>query len=367
MTRKRKLFLGEKPIGRKPPIKSLRKAREVTSIYHAIQKNLAHAQTREEKEHLQTRLEEMGGVQAYQEASIVSTQRFNTSRWVVSTLQKLGKIKDGSKVSSSSSFSSSISSSTTTTTNSATSRRLKTLEVGAISIQLQACSFLDVKAIDLNSQHPRIEQMDFFDLLPNQAYDVVVCSMVINCVPTHEKRGEMLARLRAHLCSNTDTGILFLSLPRRCIDSKNVGGVEAFASLLGALGFVPLQDTRLTPKVAFFVLGCRESEPNSQQQQQQQQQGMAFNWQTFTSSIFIASLRDNPNLSSKALAGFMRHNEYYASVLAASPNEFLLSVPLQLRGIGGGEVKTIKDGLELIGGKRVRRREEGNGEEKKRR
>lgn len=34
-----------------------------------------------------------------------------------------------------------------------------------------------VRAIDLRSSHPRIEQMDFFDLRPEGTFGAVVCSM----------------------------------------------------------------------------------------------------------------------------------------------------------------------------------------------
>lgn len=56
--------------------------------------------------------------------------------------------------------------------------KLKVLEVGAINIQMHSCSFLNVRSIDLNSQHPLIEEIDFFEVLPCRQYDVVVCSMV---------------------------------------------------------------------------------------------------------------------------------------------------------------------------------------------
>lgn len=56
--------------------------------------------------------------------------------------------------------------------------RLKTLEVGAINLQLSSCPWLDVLAIDVHSQHPLIQEIDFFDISPNFNYNVVVCSMV---------------------------------------------------------------------------------------------------------------------------------------------------------------------------------------------
>lgn len=55
---------------------------------------------------------------------------------------------------------------------------LRVLEVGAINTQLSRCSWLQVRAIDIHSQHPLIEEADLFDLPPRQEFDVVVSSMV---------------------------------------------------------------------------------------------------------------------------------------------------------------------------------------------
>lgn len=46
-------------------------------------------------------------------------------------------------------------------------------QVGAINTRLLDVPWLDVRAIDLKSQHPRIEERDFFSLKPAGEYDVV--------------------------------------------------------------------------------------------------------------------------------------------------------------------------------------------------
>lgn len=46
-------------------------------------------------------------------------------------------------------------------------------KVGAINTRLLDVPWLDVRAIDLKSQHPRIEERDFFSLKPSGEYDVV--------------------------------------------------------------------------------------------------------------------------------------------------------------------------------------------------
>ena len=66
-----------------------------------------------------------------------------------------------------------------------------------------------VRAIDIKAQHPRIEQVDFFDITPKGNFDVVVASMVLNCVSSPLERGSMLALTRKHL---TPGGHLFLMI-----------------------------------------------------------------------------------------------------------------------------------------------------------
>jgi 2-polyprenyl-3-methyl-5-hydroxy-6-metoxy-1,4-benzoquinol methylase len=140
---------------------------------------------------------------------------------------------------------------TTKASKIAAPKKLNVLEVGAINIQLQQCHWLNVRSIDINSQHPSIEEIDFFDIIPTSSYDVVVCSMVINCVTNADKRGDMLCRLYSQIKSN---GILFLILPIRCINSKHVG-IENFNLLLNLVGFKHLVVKRVTPKLIFYVLG----------------------------------------------------------------------------------------------------------------
>eukprot|EP01031_Cornospumella_fuschlensis_P028540 gene28540-34452_t len=112
-----------------------------------------------------------------------------------------------------------------------------------------------LKLSEIEEKLNKIEEKDFFEVLPERAYDIVVCSMVINCVTDSQKRGEMIARLFMHLQPNPQS-LLFLILPRRCLSSpffappsssssSSPDGSSAFAHMLqDVFGF----------KVAFFVL-----------------------------------------------------------------------------------------------------------------
>lgn len=62
-----------------------------------------------------------------------------------------------------------------------------------------------------------------------------------------------LPRLYAHL--KPATGVLFLVLPLRCVNSRHVGGQVRFDALLAAMGFSHLIEMRYTPRLVFYVLG----------------------------------------------------------------------------------------------------------------
>ena len=216
--------------------KSLKRARQVTSEFHRIQRKLdnagncsadgfeRHSKVHPGRDELKRRLNQIGGRQAYQEASVLTTTRHRPCKWVFSVLTKQGLRPKRSQPA------------------------LRLLEVGAVNTQFLSVPWLDVRAIDIKSQHPRIEQIDFFSMEPESSYDAVVLSMVLNCVPSPRKRGQMLALVRKHLLPG---GQLFLMIPRRCIEASRfcTSGV-----LIEALSLLCMRvvETKLSPKIAFF-------------------------------------------------------------------------------------------------------------------
>jgi len=187
----------------------------------------ARAEARARLEALGAEEARLGGRRAYQEASMVSTSHFSTSRWAVGELQARGFKRAGGF-------------------------RAQVLEVGAINVELLACSWLDVRAIDLRSVDPRIETADFFRVPAEGTYDAVVCSMVLNSVPEPASRGRMLRLLRAHLRDPPGASVLFLTLPRTCLDHGLVPATAFEEILLPACGLACVKK-RLTPKIALLV------------------------------------------------------------------------------------------------------------------
>ncbi|OWZ08547.1 hypothetical protein PHMEG_00018892 [Phytophthora megakarya] len=216
-----------------PRMKSRRKARQVTTNFHRLTHELDRLKQQKPTEQrneriteINKRLEALGGRQAYQDASILSTSFHRTSKWVFQLLTRFERRPRAKQP------------------------PLRVLEVGAINTQLLSCPWLDVRAIDLNSRHERIEQRDFFTLQPTGEFQVLVSSMVLNCVPGADKRGEMLKLYRQHL---REGGLLFLMLPLLCLRHSQFMTYARFTKIVEAVGF-RVRETKDSPKVAFFCL-----------------------------------------------------------------------------------------------------------------
>mmetsp|Transcript_7578 Transcript_7578/g.19505 ORF Transcript_7578/g.19505 Transcript_7578/m.19505 type:complete len:271 (+) Transcript_7578:96-908(+) len=213
-----------------PPLKSLRKARKVTSAFHELTAELQAAKSsgsKSDAKRIQEQIDQLGGREAYQDASVLTTSRAkHTSKWVFSELTRLGYRPGRGEP------------------------PLKVLEVGAVNTQILSVPWLQVRAIDINSCHPRIEQIDFFNLAPAGVYFAVVCSMVINCVPTPEARGDMMRRLFAH---TQPGGLVFLTLPLRCLTHAKAMTWRRLVNIAQQVGFT-LESCKTSPKIAFFCL-----------------------------------------------------------------------------------------------------------------
>lgn len=246
-----------------PKLKSRRKARKVTTQFHRLTRarDAAEQDGRvEEVARIDRELEAMGGREEYQRASQVSTSFFSTSKWVLGYLSRNGMLhgvhEEGSEE----------------------KRHTRLLEVGAINTELLVAAKktrfdartnqtvpmhrLDVKAIDIHSMHPDIEEVDFLTMSVqrnvNDRYDVIVCSMVLNCVTSAGKRGDMLCRLYHFL---RPKGLCFFTIPRSCLVMSPFIDQNEFESMLRFIGFEILE-MKNSPKISFFILR-RETQKSS--------------------------------------------------------------------------------------------------------
>ena len=244
--------MGKAPIV-PPPAKvtSRRHARRLTSQYHDITRRLAASVSEQDRSACHAELEAMGGVKAYQQASALNTALNSTSRWVTRAIRRWLPASSGQSASPT-----------------------RVLEIGAVNTQLLDTPGLTVRAIDLHALEPRIEQCDFLtlghggalgDARTPRLYDVVVCSMVLNCVPNERHRFDMLVGMRAQLRLG---GRAFVTLPRSCVEHSFTVNEASFRDALAAVGLPCLADSAAagvppsSAKIVYFE--CEAQLPNTE-------------------------------------------------------------------------------------------------------
>ena len=260
-------------------MKSRKKARKVTTLFHKLTKErdaAAAQQNFEEVRRLDSEIDAMGGRPEYQRASVLSTSFHSTSKWVLGQLKQNGWLYGIRMVSPNHQGQDQQMEQGRKRLRELPRRQTRILEVGAINTELLDAADssrgdkykLHVRAIDIHSMAKgRIEEYDFLDLPYidrdiQKRYDVIVCSMVINCVTTPEKRGEMLAKLYHHLRPG---GLCFLTLPKFCLIKSAFLTASLFEEMLGRTGVgFEIVSTRSSPRVSFFVLRRPELDESSQ-------------------------------------------------------------------------------------------------------
>eukprot|EP01124_Arcella_intermedia_P013254 TRINITY_DN1966_c0_g1_i2.p1 TRINITY_DN1966_c0_g1~~TRINITY_DN1966_c0_g1_i2.p1 ORF type:complete len:213 (+),score=60.28 TRINITY_DN1966_c0_g1_i2:42-680(+) len=163
-------------------IGSLEEAQEIIRNYHSLlkEKEMIGAEEPTEGDEKEKRLKEverkikeLGGIERYQQASLYgeASRDYNTAVWVKKKLKKCFGLPGPNW-----------------------SQKLKVLDVGALNNHFKDVVWMDVTAIDLNPQDESVKKMDFFEFEGENNFDVIVLSLVINCVGDVRKRGEMLKK-----------------------------------------------------------------------------------------------------------------------------------------------------------------------------
>lgn len=131
-----------RPLFAPTELRSMRRAREVTSSFHALTRALNDpCVDKAAREAAVRTVRDSGGMEAlreaYQAASALTTTRHRTAKWAFSVLTRLDRRPKRGE------------------------RRLRALEVGAINTDLMSAKFLDVRAIDIKSRHPKLSKLIF--------------------------------------------------------------------------------------------------------------------------------------------------------------------------------------------------------------
>lgn len=148
------------------------------------------------------------------------------------------------------------------------SSKFRMLEVGALSTR-NACStsgLFDSVHIDLNSQEPGIQEQDFMERPPpddeSEKFDIISLSLVLNFVPDAAARGKMLQRTLSFLHDLPDAAttpetssvfpVVFMVLPRSCVDNSRYMTEKRFQEIMNALGYSRTQ-RKMTQKLAYSL------------------------------------------------------------------------------------------------------------------
>jgi 25S rRNA (adenine2142-N1)-methyltransferase len=220
-----------------------RATRTIIRTHHNLQKALAQAVKSGDTakaEQIKNQIEEQGGLELYQKASILgqSNSRGGDSSKILMQWLDEESIKAPTK------------------------RKYEMLEVGALSTT-NACSksgLFSVKGIDLNSQDSKIEEQDFMERpLPSSdtdRFDLISLSLVLNYVPDAVGRGEMLKRTTQFLkVQNELPGVfpaLFLVLPAPCVTNSRYMTEELLDSIMESLGYSKLKQ-KISSKLVYSL------------------------------------------------------------------------------------------------------------------
>ncbi|KAL7421307.1 25S rRNA (adenine2142-N1)-methyltransferase [Cryptotrichosporon argae] len=210
------------------------------------------AELRAELAGVAAEMDGLGGLEAYQAASVLgqSGERGgDSSKVLVSWLRELGRApppldRKGKQP-----------------------ERLRMLEIGALKPDNYAsCStWIDNSPLDLHARHPDILEQDFL-LRPvpgtdAERHDIVSCSLVLNFVADAAERGRMLQLCRAQL-RQAPSSLLFIVLPTPCVANSRYTTPASFAALVRSLGFeLRHERTRAGGKVSYWLWAWRKRTP----------------------------------------------------------------------------------------------------------
>lgn len=259
--------------------KSSKATRTLINKHHQLQKARVAALAADDQQlliEIDEQLDQLGGLAAYQEASLTGQDKNrggDSSTKLVEWLRKYEILGKDNLVQSGSS--------------------IRVLEIGALSSDNAISGFIgkgvnEVKRIDLHSQDKTtIEEIDFMELpIPDadeDKYDVISLSLVLNYVPEAAQRGAMLQRTVSFLRTGSLTAeeplrpeltpakvgrralpCIFVVLPLPCLSNSRYMTQQHFTFIMRSLGYRPLKSYD-SQKLAYMLFGY--SSPNIKQQQ----------------------------------------------------------------------------------------------------
>ncbi|KAK4049047.1 25S rRNA (adenine2142-N1)-methyltransferase [Microbotryomycetes sp. JL201] len=218
--------------------------------FHTIEKQLASPALVDpaERQRLINRQQELGGLRAYQGASVHGGDKARggeTGKWCVKQLKELKVGLPSSSIASDSkgkqkAVEPTINADGTKTWPKQQRDKLRLLDVGAINgTSYSGYKWIETTSIDLNSGSDNVIQCDFFEFpVPERKFDVVGLSLVVNFEGSLTKRAEMLVHAHRYL---KPEGLLYLVLPLPCLTNSRYTSHERLEQILKSTGWKPVR------------------------------------------------------------------------------------------------------------------------------
>jgi 25S rRNA (adenine2142-N1)-methyltransferase len=187
----------------------IKSTQKLISNFHLLQKKLLTCKDDTELELVNEEIASLGGLEVYQIASLKGSKKNNSQKFLVDNIES--------------------------------SRRYSLLDVGAITGEIYTNKLFDVTAIDFFERPIPSDE--------NGKFDIISLCLVLNYVPTPDRRGEMLQLCACHLKLN---GILYIVVPLPCISNSRYFNHEKMVELLMLLGYDLLKHHD-SKKLAFYL------------------------------------------------------------------------------------------------------------------
>ena len=247
--RPQSLAAGRPPTIQKKRSISRKTTKALINKLHLLEKRKQQAISKGDKAAetaIDVEIQELGGLEKYQEASLQGQRHDrggDSSRvlmdWLEPYLSASKASRDGP---------------------------LRMLEIGALSTE-NACSksgYFDINRIDLNSQGEGISQQDFMERpLPrddSERFDILSLSLVLNFVPDHKGRGDMLLRTTKFLYrpqryvgdASPSFPSLFLVLPAPCVTNSRYLDEDKLTAIMASMGYIKTH-YKLTQRLVYYL------------------------------------------------------------------------------------------------------------------
>jgi 25S rRNA (adenine2142-N1)-methyltransferase len=257
--RQKALSHGRPPTVNNQERMSSQQSRTIIRSHHRLQKERAAAikkGDRELAENIAKAIEKNGGLKLYQAASKQGQSKErggDSSKVLVEWLQEAQVIRPRRMVEDG--------------IDAELNMPIRCLEIGALSTKNEISKLprqIEMTRIDLNSQESGIEKQDFMarsmPKSPDESFDVISLSLVLNYVPDPAQRGEMLKRVPQFLRSlgtkrhaaDKMLPALFLVLPLPCIDNSRYLNEQHLLRILKSLGF-SMRNKKKTSKLCYYL------------------------------------------------------------------------------------------------------------------